>query len=55
MVVLKQAKRNRSSKKDKFEDDELIKLMRTIGYEFDNNGKMTRRSMGKRREENEKK
>lgn len=55
MVVIKQVKRNRSGKKDKFEDDKLIQLMRQIGYEFDNEGRMTRHPMEKRRQENEKK
>ena len=35
MVVIKQAKRNRSGKQDKFKDDPLIQLMKSIGIEFD--------------------
>jgi len=54
MVFIKQAKRNRSAKKDKFQDDKLIQLMRQIGYEFDSDGRITRHPMEKRREENEK-
>lgn len=55
MVVLKQAKRNRSGKKDKFKDDPLIQMMRKIGYDFDNEGRMTKKPDEKRRKENEKK
>ena len=40
MVVIKQAKRNKSGKKDKFKDDPLIQMMKKLGYEFDNEGRM---------------
>lgn len=57
MVVIKQAKRNRSGKKDKFEDDPLIQMMRTLGYEFDSEGRMINNPNSKyhnwRNEENE--
>lgn len=55
MVFIKQAKRNRSAKKDKFQDDKLIQLMRQIGYEFDSEGRMIKHPMDKRRKENERK
>lgn len=41
MVVIKKAKRNRSGKQDKFKDDPLIKLMRSVGIEFDEDGRVT--------------
>lgn len=41
MVVIKQAKRNRSGKQDKFKDDPLIQLMKSIGIEFDEEGRIT--------------
>ena len=55
MVVIKKAKRNRSGKKDKFEDDPLIQMMRKLGYDFDNDGRMINNPNSKyrRNEENE--
>lgn len=41
MVVIKKAKRNRSGKQDKFKDDPLIQLMKSVGIEFDENGRVT--------------
>ena len=41
MVVIKQDKRNRSVNKDKFKDDPLIQLMKSIGIEFDEEGRIT--------------
>jgi len=57
MVVIKQAKRNKSGKKDKFKDDPLIQMMKKLGYEFDNEGRMITNPNSQynwRKEENEK-
>lgn len=56
-MKIKKAKRNRSGKKDKFKDDPLIQMMRTLGYEFDSEGRMVNNPNSKynnwRNEENE--
>ena len=55
-MKIKKAKRNRSGKKDKFKDDPLLNLMRTLGYEFDSEGIMINNPSSQynwRKEENE--
>ena len=45
MVVIKQAKRNRSGKQDKFKDDPLVQMMKELGCEFDEEGRITYNSL----------
>ncbi|CEN25154.1 Uncharacterised protein [[Clostridium] sordellii] len=55
MVVIKHAKRNRSGNKDKFEDDEFIKFLKSFGFEFDNEGRLINKPFTEnRRSEDEK-
>lgn len=49
MVVIKQAKRNRSNKKNEHEDDEFIKFLKSFGFEFDNEGRLINKPFSENR------